>query len=188
MPVDVNFRAVVWLFCFLRCGAPWHIHPHAWQSLPRAWKRSCLRPASVAPCFVFQKNKKQLGASRENALGPSTRKKNRCMGGTGTERGAPANTRALDNPKTAADRKHEHLQACRRQLHGGDIVFPRTSARVLAIGIAQVRSWREGGSARWRSLQRLQFTMQSVLQTILPMCILYSARIIDRCARSESMP
>ena len=76
------------------------------------------------------------------------KEKNRCMGGAGTERGGSPTTRALDNPKTAADRKHEFLQACRRQLHGGDIVFPRTSARVLAIDIAQVRSWREGGSAR----------------------------------------
>jgi len=59
--------------------------PHARQSLPRAWKRSCLRPASVAPCFVLQKNKKPLGTSRENAL--LERKKNRCMGAQARKEG-----------------------------------------------------------------------------------------------------
>jgi hypothetical protein len=49
-------------------------------------------------------------------------KKKQMHGRAGTERGAPANTRALDNPKTAADRKHERSQACRRQLHGGTLV------------------------------------------------------------------
>ena len=97
--------------------------PHARQSLPRAWKRSCLRPASVAPCFVLQKNKKPLGTSRENALGGLQKKETKQIHArAGTERGAPANTRALDNPKTAADRKHERSQACRRQLHGGTLV------------------------------------------------------------------
>ena len=59
--------------------------PHVCQSLPRAWKRSCLRPASVAPCFVLQKNKKPLGTSRENAL--LERKKNRCMGAQARKEG-----------------------------------------------------------------------------------------------------
>jgi hypothetical protein len=49
-------------------------------------------------------------------------KKKQMHGRAGTERGAPANTRALDSPKTAADRKHERSQACRRQLHGGTLV------------------------------------------------------------------
>ncbi len=87
------------------------------------------------------------------------------MGGAGTERGGSPTTRAFDNPTTAADRKHERLQACRRQLHRGDIGFPRTSARVLAIDIAQVRSWREGGSAQ-RSLAlvaKVAVTTQSVV-------------------------
>ena len=128
--------------------APWHIHP-----MPANLSRV---PGSVRACgrrlshrcllFVLQKNASQLPAKM--LLAAFKKRKKQMHGRAGTERGAPANTRALDNPKTAADRKHERSQACRRQLHGGDIVFPRTSARVLAIDIAQVRSWREGGSAR----------------------------------------
>ena len=46
-----------------------------------------------------------------------------------------------------------------------------------------------GGKYRKGALvAKVAVTMQSVLQTILPMCILYFARIIDRCARSETMP
>jgi hypothetical protein len=95
--------------------------PHARQSLPRAWKRSCLRPASVSPLPSFCPSQKRFSTSRENALG--SLQKTNMHGCAGTERGAPANTRALDNPKTAADRKHERSQACRRQLHGGTLVF-----------------------------------------------------------------
>ncbi len=141
----------------LAIWAPWHIHPHARQFLPRACKRSCLRPATVSPLPSFCPSKTASEHPAKMLLAAFKKKgKNRCNGGTGTERGGSPTTRAFDNPKTAADRKHERLQACRRQLHGRNIGFPRTSARVLAIGIAQVRSWREGGSARWRSLQRLQ--------------------------------
>ena len=182
--------------------------------------------------------KKLFGTSRENALGlPS--KKQMHEAAQARKEVSPPTTRAFDNLKTDADHKHERLQACRRQLHRGDIGFPRTSARVLAllnsrsmiffnflfitqpsgllsqrdfstsassilgesalacllafllaIDIAQVRSWREGGSAQ-RSLAlvaKVAFTMQSVLQPILPMHILYFARLIDRCARSETMP
>jgi hypothetical protein len=194
----------------------------------RRLSHRCLRPS---------KNKKPLELPAKMLF--KKKKQNRCMGGAGTERGGSPTTRAFDNPTTAADRKHERLQACRRQLHRGDIGFPRTSARVLAllnsrsmiffnflfitqpsgllsqrdfstsassilgesalacllafllaIDIAQVRSWREGGSAQ-RSLAlvaKVAVTMQSVLQPILPMHILYFARIIDRCARSETMP
>jgi hypothetical protein len=155
----------------------------------RRLSHRCLRPS---------KNKKPLELPAKMLF--KKKKQNRCMGGAGTERGGSPTTRAFDNPTTAADRKHERLQACRRQLHRGDIGFPRTSARVLAllnsrsmiffnflfitqpsgllsqrdfstsassilgesalacllafllaIDIAQVRSWREGGSAQ-RSL------------------------------------
>jgi hypothetical protein len=46
-----------------------------------------------------------------------------------------------------------------------------------------------GGKYRKGALvAKVAVTTQSVLQTMLPMHILYFARIIDRCARSESMP
>jgi hypothetical protein len=46
-----------------------------------------------------------------------------------------------------------------------------------------------GGKYRKGALvAKVAVTMQSVLQPILPMHILYFARIIDRCARSETMP
>jgi hypothetical protein len=55
---------------------------------------------------------------------------------------APPTTRAVDNPKTAADRKHERLQACRRQLHGGDIVF---RGRLLEFSPSTLRRSGAGG-------------------------------------------
>ena len=90
--------------------------------------------------------KKRLEPPAKMLLACLERKKTDAWAAQARKEAAPPTTRAFDNPKTDADRKHECLQACRRQLHGGDIGFPRTSARVLAIGIAQVRSWREGGA------------------------------------------
>ena len=69
---------------------------------------------------------------------------------------APPTTRAFDNLKTDADRKHERLQACRRHLHGGALVFRGLCIEFSSSNCTGPRSWREGGSARSRSLQRLQ--------------------------------
>jgi hypothetical protein len=98
--------------------------PHVCQSLQCVWKRSCLRSESVSPLTSFCPSKKRFSTSRENALGGLQKKETKQMHGrAGTERGAAANTRSLDNPKTVADRKHERSQSCRRQLHGGTLVF-----------------------------------------------------------------
>jgi hypothetical protein len=100
---------------------------------------------------------------------------------------SPPTTRAFDNLKTDADHKHERLQACRRHLHGGDIGIPRTSSSSSRHRIAQVPELAGGRERSLALVAKVAVTMQSVLQTILPMCILYFARIIDRCARSKSM-
>ena len=101
---------------------------------------------------------------------------------------APPNTRAFDNLKTDADRKHERLQACRRHLHGGALVFRGRLHRVLVIELHRSQELAGGRERSLALVAKVAVTMQSVLQTILPMYILYFARIIDRCARSKSMP
>ena len=64
--VHVNFRAAVWLVGFLRYGAPWHIHPHARQFLPRACKRSCWRAGvCLTAAFVLQKTKNRWNFPRK---------------------------------------------------------------------------------------------------------------------------
>ena len=83
------------------------------------------------------------------------KKKNRCL--LRRKEVCPPNTRAFDNLKTDADRKHERLQACRRHLHGGDISIPRTSASSSRHRhCAGPGSWREGSTGRERSLQNWQ--------------------------------
>ena len=61
---------------------------------------------------------------------------------------APPTTRAFDNLKTDADRKHERLQACKRHLHGGALVFRGRLHRVSRHRHCAGQAWREGGSAR----------------------------------------
>ena len=87
----------------LRYDILWYIHPSCPQFLPRAWKRSCLRPASVSPLPSFVLKKKILNLPRKCSWLARKKRKNRCMGGAGTERGGSPTTRAFDNPKTDAD-------------------------------------------------------------------------------------
>ena len=127
MSVHVNFRAAVWLVGFLRYGAPWHIPlvPANFCRVPVS-VRSCGRHLSHR-CLRLQKSKTATELPAKMLL-PCLQKKNRCMGRRRHKEVAPPNTRAFDNLKTDADRRHERLQACRRHLHGGDIGVPRTSA------------------------------------------------------------
>ena len=147
MSVDVNFRAAVWLVCFLRYDAPWHIPPHARQFLPRACKRSCLRAGICLSLIVLQKNKKTAWNFPRKC---SSKKQNRCIGGAGTKRWLPNHagirqregrsrwagvcvliTPLARTPQTAL------LSSCSRI----DLLFAELRSR----------SWREGGSAQ-RSL------------------------------------
>ena len=136
--------------------------------------------------IVLQKNKKTAWNFPRKC---SSKKQNRCIGGAGTKRWLPNHagirqregrsrwagvcvliTPLARTPQTAL------LSSCSRI----DLLFAELRSR----------SWREGGSAQ-RSLAliaKVAVTTQSVLQHILPMHILYFARIIDRRARSESMP
>ena len=84
MSVHVNFRAAVWLVCFLRYDAPWHIHPHARQFLPRACKRSCWR-AGVCLTAAFKKQK-NCGNFPRKCSCLAFKKRTDAWGGAGTKR------------------------------------------------------------------------------------------------------
>ena len=104
--------------------------------------------------------------------------------------GVPPTTRAFDNPKTDADWQGVCVLITPLARTPQTALLFSCSRIDLLFAELRSRSWREGGSAQ-RSLAlvaKVAVTMQSVLQTILPMYILYFARIIDRCARSKSMP
>ena len=83
--------------------------------------------------------KKRFGSPRENALGVPPKKRTDAWAAQARKEVAQPTTRAFDNLKTDADRKHERLQACRRHLHGGTLVFRGRLHRVLVIGIAHVK-------------------------------------------------
>ena len=89
---------------FVSCDTTLHgiSTPHARQFLPRACKRSCLRPASVAPCFVLQKNKKPLELPAKMLL-CLQKKTNMHEAAQARKEVAPPTTRAFDNLKTDAD-------------------------------------------------------------------------------------
>jgi hypothetical protein len=63
----------------LRYDILWYIHPSCPQFLPRACKRSCLRPASVSPLPAFILKKKDSEPPAKMLLAAFKKKKNRCM-------------------------------------------------------------------------------------------------------------
>jgi hypothetical protein len=146
--------------------------PHARQFLPRACKRSCLRPGICLTLLRPSKKQKNAWNSRENAL--VAEKKNQMHEAQARKEVAPPNTRAFDNPKTDADWQGVCVLIT---------LLARTPQTALLFSCSRIdllyaelrsRIWREGGSARQRSLAlvaKVAVTMQSVLQPILPMHI-----------------
>ena len=103
--------------------------------------RACGRHLSHPDC-PSKKRKTAWNFPRKCSPGE---KKKQMHGRAGTERGAPANTRALDDPKTAADRKHERSQACRQQLHGGHGGTLVSRGRLLEFSPSTLRRSGAGG-------------------------------------------
>ena len=99
----------------------------------------------LTAAFVFKKSKTAAEIPAKMLWACIEEKTNMHEAAQARKEVAPPNTRAFDNLKTDADRKHERLQACRRHLHGGALVFRGRLHRVLVIGIAQVKpGGREG--------------------------------------------
>ncbi len=136
----------------LRYDILWYIHPSCPQFLPRAWKRSCLRPASVSPLPSSSRNQKPLlNVPRKCSwLARKKRKKTDAW--------------AAQARKEVAPQPRGHLTT-RRQLPIGRGMCPHhtscsnssacTPFLLLTyrstIAELRSRSWREGGSAQ-RSL------------------------------------
>ena len=146
MSVHVNFRAAVWWVGFVRYGAPWHIPlvpaifcrvPVSVRACGRHLSHRCLRLQTKTATELPRKCSWRASKKRTAAWAAQARKEV-----------APPNTRAFDNLKTDADRKHERLQACRRHLHGGALVFRGRLHRVSRHRHCAGQAWREGGSAR----------------------------------------
>ena len=153
-------------------------------------------PGSVRACgrrlshrcllFVLQKNASQLPAKMLLAAFKK-RKQNRCMGAQARKEGLQQTrghwTTRRQMP-TASTNAH-------RRAGGSCMAGHWFSADVCSSSRHRHCAGPELAGGRERSLAlvaKVAVTMQSVLQTILPMCILYFARLIDRCARSETMP
>ena len=154
MSVHVNFRAAVWLVGFVRYGAPWHIPlvpanfcrvPVSVRACGRHLSHRCLRPSKNQK---IKKSKTAAELPAKMLWACIEEKTNMHEAAQARKEVAPPNTRAFDNLKTDADRKHERVQACRRHLHGGDIGVPRTSASSSRHRHCAGQAWREGGSAR----------------------------------------
>ncbi len=163
--------------------------PRARQFLPRACTRSCLRPASVSPLPSFCPSKTAWNFPRKSSWSAS-KKRTDAWAAQARKEVAPPNTRAFDNLKTDADWQGVCVLITLLARTPQTALLSSYSRIDVLFAELRSRSWREGGSAQ-RSLAlvaKVAVTMQSVLQTILPMHILYFARIIDRCARSKSMP
>ena len=138
----------------MRYDAPWHIPPHARPFLPRACKRSCLRPASVSPLPSFVQKKKILNVPRKCSWRPSKKREK-------------TDAWAAQARKEVAPQPRGHLTT-RRQMPIGRGMCPHqiscsnssacTPFLLLTyrstIAELRSRSWREGGSAQ-RSLALL---------------------------------
>jgi hypothetical protein len=93
----------------------------------------------LTAAFVFKKSKNAAEIPAKMLWACIEEKTNMHEAAQARKEVAPPNTRAFDNLKTDADRKHDRLQACRRHLHGGTLVFRGRLHRVLVIGIAHVK-------------------------------------------------
>jgi len=124
--------------------APWHIHPMpANLSRVPGSVRACGRRLSH-PASSFKKTKisLELPAKMLSWREKKTDAWARRHGKRGSSKHA-----GIGQPEDSCRPQARTLTGVQAAVAWRDIGLPRTSARVLAIGIAQVRSWREGGSA-----------------------------------------